>query len=85
MASHHSRSVNPPGILPPLEPSLEPTVPPPSLLVCEPRINILIPLGKCHGVVFGRGKDVSEVAARGGGGGFRRRAMIGAIRRSITY
>ena len=35
--------------------------------------------------MFGRGRDVSEGAARGGGGGFRRRAMMGARRRSITY
>jgi hypothetical protein len=34
--------------------------------------------------VFGRGKGVSEVA-RGGGVGFRRRAMMGATRRSMTY
>jgi hypothetical protein len=82
---HPSRSVNPPGILPSPSLSLGPTLLPPSLLICELRISILIPLGKGHGVVFGRGNDVSEGAARGGGGGFRRRAMMGARRRSTTY
>jgi hypothetical protein len=85
MASHHchpSRSANPPGILPPLSPSLGPT---PSILSCVLRISILIPLGKCHDVVFGRGRGVSTVAGRGGGVGFRRRVMMGVIRRSTTY
>lgn len=88
MASYHchpSRSAKPPGILPPPSLSLGPTLPPPSLLICELRISILIPLGKGHGVVFGRGKGVSEGVVRGGGGGFRRRAMMGARRRSMTY
>lgn len=57
----------------------------PALPIRSPaRINILIPAGKGHGVVFGSGSVWSELLERAGGAGFRRRAMIGARRRSTT-
>ena len=72
---------NPPGINAPPSPSLAP----PPLLVCEFLINILIPAGKGHDVVFGSGNVVSEFVARAGGGGFRRRSRMGERRRSTMY
>lgn len=64
--------------------SLGRLLPPPSLLIRElARISILMPTGSGHGVVFGRGREASELLARGGEGGLRRCAMIKARRRSM--
>lgn len=61
-------------------------VPPASRLVWAlARISIRMPAGSGHGVVLGSGNNESSEFVGMLGGGFRRRARIGARRRSTTY
>ena len=58
--------------------------PPTSLICLLARISILIPAGRGHGVVLGRGSTGSITVDREGGGGCRKCLMMAVNRRSTT-